>query len=121
MHACMVQLWYVYHRLEFPISSKNVRNCRVDHPNWMYFELVQEFELNVIQMHHWDEDSRVCTYSIDISRDGISWTSLVVNAEGQGLVIHRFSETYPARYLRMKGYNTVNVHFGIYWLKLDLI
>ena len=109
------------YRFQFPVTSKDSRNCRVDYPNWMYFRLIQEFEFNVIQMYHWDGDSRVFTYSIDISRDRISWTSLVVNQKGQGLVIHRFSQTYTARYLRMKGYNTVNVHFAIYWLKLDLI
>ena len=109
------------YRLQFPTSFKGDSHCRVDYPNWMYFKLLQEFEFNVIQMYHWDRDSRIITYSIDISRDGISWTSILVNYKGRQLVTHRFSQTYTARYLRMQGDNTVINHFALYWVKLDLL
>ena len=109
-----------YH-LQFPTSYKDGSNCVVSYPNWMYFKLLQEFEFNVIQMYHWDGDSRVITYSIDISRDGISWTSILVNYKGKQLVTHRFSQTYTGRYLRMQGRNTMNLHLALDWVKLDLI
>ena len=109
------------YRFQLPMSAKNNQHCLVVYPNWMYFKLLQEFEFNVIQMYHWDGDSRVITYSIDISRDGISWTSLIVGYRGKQLVIHRFSQTYTALYLRMQGSNTLYPDLALDWVKLDLI
>ena len=109
------------YRLQLPMSHKDKLYCRVEYPNWMYFKLLQEFEFNVVQIYLYDADSRVITYSIDISRDGISWTSILVNYKGKRLVTHRFSQTYAAQYLRMQGDNTVSNFLTIYWVKLDLI
>ena len=109
------------YRFQLPMASKNTRHCLVYYPNWMYFRLRQELEFNVIQIYLYDGDSRVYVYSIDISRDGISWTSPIVDYRGQQLVTHRFSQTYTAQYLRIQGDNTRYHDLVLYWVKLDLI
>ena len=109
------------YRFQLPMASKNTQRCMVIYPNWMYFELLQEFEFNVIQLYHWDGGSRVVTYSIAISQDGITWTSIIVNYLGRQLVTHRLSQTYTARYIRMQGENNFNKNFILFWVKLDLI
>ena len=109
------------YRFQFPMSSKNHRHCYVVYPNWMYFQLQEELSFNVIQLYHWDGGLRIHTYSIEISRNRITWTSLIVNYRGQQLVTHEFDQTYTARYIRMQGNNPDNLHLALYWVKLDLI
>ena len=109
------------YRFQLPMSAKSTRHCFVVYPNWMYFQLGQELEFNVIQLYHWDKAPRIVTYSIYISRDGINWTSIIMGYRGQRLVIHRFSQTYTAQYLRMRGQTATFGDFALYWVKLDLV
>ena len=69
-------------------------------PQWLKLDLGSVVPVNQLTTHFFDGDSRNYTYSIDVSRDGSTWTNVVAPKASRGLVTDDFAVTM-ARYVKI--------------------
>jgi hypothetical protein len=69
-------------------------------PQWLKVDLGSAVSISRVVTHFYDGSTRTYTYNFDVSADGSSWTSVVANETGSGVVTDTFSPVY-ARYIRI--------------------
>ncbi len=76
-------------------------------PQWLQLDLGQQFNINKITTHFWDDETwlepskhRIYTYFIQSSNDGVVWSTIISEKPGQGSMTDTFS-SITARYVRI--------------------
>ncbi len=77
-------------------------------PQWITLDMWNLVPINRITTHFYDADSRIYTYNIGLSSDGVTWTTVVAPKSAGGIETDNFATTM-ARYFRITiTGNTVN-------------
>jgi hypothetical protein len=69
-------------------------------PQWLKIDLGVIANIDRVDTHFYDGTLRVYTYSMDVSADNVSWTTVVPSKTGSGYVSDSFSQI-AARYVRI--------------------
>ena len=80
---------------------------------WLLLDMKQVFLFNRIGFHLWDGDSRIFTYSVQVSIDRTNWKSIVDKKTGRSHQKLELPELTYARYIRINGDNNKN-HNGLF-------
>ena len=78
-------------------------------PQSLTLDLWSLVPVNQVTTHFYDVDSRAYTYSISVSTDGSTWTTVVPSKISGGLVTDAFPQQVMARFVRLTvTHNTAN-------------
>ena len=107
-----------------PMKFPNlVKYCIVSHTNWVYFDLQENFTVNLIRFSVRD-DTLIYTYNLAISPDNIHWRFLATTKIGDRTdYIDDFKLDLPVtvRYIKLKGRNNRDLNFRFSLLSLDWV
>ena len=103
------------------VSPSGLNYCRVPVNSYVYFDLRDVHIINVIRFKLWDGDSRIYTYTLDISNENGPWISLAAGVTGQSTQEYRLEEPTGVRTIRMDGYSTSNAYLHLISFAIDCI
>ena len=87
-------------------------------PQWLQLDLGSAKNISQIVTHFYDGDPRTYTYNIQISTDGLTWSTIVATKTGNGIVTDVFPQV-TARYVRINiTANTANTAAHIEEIKV---
>ena len=88
---------------------------------YVYFDFRRTFNINVIRFKLFYGDSRIFTYSLDISTNRVDWTSLAAAVEGTSTEEYILEEPTRVRYIRMEGTSTANAYLILHSMSVDCV
>ena len=97
------------------------RHCYSRAGEYVYFDFRHTFNINVIRFKLYDRDSRIFTYSLDISTNRVDWTSLAAAVVGTSTEEYILEEPTRVRYIRMEGTNTDTAHLILHSMSVDCV